>query len=59
MHNFIYDHETLEDAVFLCSKCGQELGFNKEGLGEPHATPNGMAWDIPADHDQYIGPCNE
>lgn len=58
-HVFTFEHENTIDIYFSCSICGQVLGFNKPGLGEPHAIPNGASWDAPDDHDKYIGPCNE
>jgi hypothetical protein len=56
-HNFEYSHETDTDHVFVCSKCGMELGFNKPGVGQPNADLSGDVPAIPEDSDIYVTPC--
>lgn len=57
MHAFEFDHETDIDAVFICSKCGVCLDFNKSEDSDPHATPAGAVWTHPDAPDQWISPC--
>lgn len=56
-HSFVFSHETDSDHVFVCSKCGMELGFNKPGIGTPNADVSGEAPVPPEDADIYVPPC--
>lgn len=56
-HNFVFSHETDSDHVFVCSKCGMELGFNKPEVGAPNADLSGEVPAIPLDADIYVTPC--
>jgi hypothetical protein len=57
MHALTYLHETVTDAVFICSTCGEIIGFNKEGIGEPHASLVDGVWTPPENPDQWMSPC--
>jgi hypothetical protein len=60
----VFSHETEIDAVFHCTVCGKELGFNKEGIpgnGTPSARFVDGAWVHPTHPDDpeiWIGECN-
>lgn len=56
-HDFVYSHETDLNHVFICSKCGMELGFNKPECGKPNADLSGEVPAIPVDADIYVTPC--
>lgn len=56
-HDFVYSHESAEDHVFACSKCGLELGFNKPGLGSPNADTSGPVPLPPPTANEYVPPC--
>lgn len=58
-HALVFDHETETDAVFSCTTCGAVIGFNKEGIGEPHAVLVAGQWQAPANPDQWMTPCTE
>jgi len=57
IHTLIFQEETATDAVFVCSACGKVIGFNKDGVGEPCATFDGMNWITPENADEYLGEC--
>lgn len=56
-HDWVFDHETATDHVFVCSKCGAVIGFNKPGIGTPNAILTGETPAPPEDADIYVGPC--
>jgi hypothetical protein len=58
LHVLVYDREEGDNAVFKCTKCDKEIGFNKTGVGEPCADDNGDGtWSHPEDPEQWMGPC--
>lgn len=58
MHELAFDHETELDAVFVCSKCGTPIGFNKSETSEPHAEQVAGTWVYPENPEQWMAPCN-
>lgn len=56
-HDFVFSLETDTDHIFVCSKCGMELGFNKPGIGTPNADLSGETPVIPECADIYVPPC--
>lgn len=56
-HDFVFDHETESDAVFVCARCGALIGFNKASTSDPHATPLDVGWAHPQNPEQWISPC--
>lgn len=56
-HDFVFSYEAETDHVFVCSKCGMELGFNKPGIGTPNADTSGETPAIPPDADVYVPQC--
>lgn len=56
-HSFVFSHESDTDHVFVCSKCGMELGFNKPGVGLPTADLSGGTPAPPLDAEIYVTPC--
>lgn len=57
MHTLIFSHETEIDAVFVCTVCGEMIGFNKSETSEPHATRVDGVWTHPENPDQWMAPC--
>jgi len=56
-HALAFDHEEAVSVVFACTTCGNQIGFAKEGLGEPYATFINGAWTPPNNPDQWLSPC--
>lgn len=60
MHQFSFsriDDDGL-NAVFTCSACGIDLGFNLPGVGEPAAIAVGDGtYETPPNPDQWAVPC--
>lgn len=56
-HEFVFDTETDQDHVFVCTKCGAAIGFNKPGIGVPTADVSGPTPAPPADVEDYVTPC--
>ena len=57
LHTFSFTAETDTNAEFTCVRCGTVLGFNKEGIGEPHATLHEGTWKMPEDWQKYTDEC--
>lgn len=57
IHNLEFTGETTTDAEFKCLNCGKVIGFNKEGLGEPHSQNVDGVWVAPLCADEYLGEC--
>lgn len=55
-HQLAFDHETATDAVFACAMCGEVIGFNKQGIGEPCATQVNGVWVPPANYNEWMKP---
>lgn len=58
-HTLAFSHETEVDAVFVCSTCGQPIGFNKIPESDPHAVLVDGVWTAPETHDQWMSPCTQ
>jgi len=56
-HNFVFSHETEQDHIFACSKCGEYIGFNKPGVGLPNADLSGPEPSPPTNVDVFVTPC--
>lgn len=56
IHALSFTAETVTDAVFTCAGCGEVIGFNKEGIGEPHATLVAGVWMPPGNYDTWMNP---
>jgi hypothetical protein len=57
-HALVFTSVVGNDARFQCSVCGQIIGFNKEGIGQPYATDNGDGtWSHPDNPDQWMDIC--
>lgn len=56
-HAFVYDSETSDDHVFVCSKCGTMIQFNKPGVGTPNADLSGPTPVAPENVEDYVTPC--
>ena len=59
MHKLLFIHETENDAVFQCTICGQKIGFNKPGIGEPTAVKTDGGWAAPDGCEIYLEKCKE
>lgn len=57
MHDLVFNHETEQDAVFICTKCGSYIGFNKAEQSDPHAVIVDGVWTHPENPDQWMSPC--
>lgn len=49
-HALVFTGESATDAMFVCTICG----FNKAGIGEPHASMVDGAWIPPGNYDDWI-----
>lgn len=58
-HQVVFDHETDTDAVFVCTACGQPIGFNKAVESEPRATLVDNVWTHPENPDEWMSPCTQ
>lgn len=58
-HSFQFKHTTELDAVFECTKCGEVIGFNLPGIGEPAAIVTDTGYTTPENPDQWSVPCTE
>lgn len=45
------EENTITDVMWKCTACGRKTGFNRLGIGEPHASET----EYPEDIDTYIG----
>ena len=54
-HSFKNDPaaSTATDVLWRCEICGGEVGFNRQGVGEPW----GSETEIPANAGDFVGPC--
>lgn len=50
--------ESDPDVLFACTLCGARIGFNKPGIGEPHAVPvDGGGWLPHPDFNNWMDRC--
>jgi len=56
-HNWTVLRETEQDVVFSCANCQKEIGFNKEGVGEPCARMVDGQWVPSENPETWVGPC--
>ena len=56
-HTLQFQEETAADVIFACSICGELIGFNKPGIGEPFPILVAGAWQPPENPDQWMSPC--
>lgn len=59
-HTLVLDHVNTIDVRFVCQTCGQVIGFNKPGIGQPAAADlGGGSWAPPENPDFWMSPCTE
>ena len=61
MHQYVFQSENATDTTFVCSVCGNVIGFNKPTVGEPCAIPDATStWLPPLNPDQWADkPCTQ
>jgi hypothetical protein len=53
-HSLQFDHETAQDAVFLCVNCGKYIGFNKAITSSPRSDFIAGEWTHPDNPEQWM-----
>lgn len=53
-HALVFTGESATDAMFVCTICGEVIGFNKARIGEPHASLVDGAWIPPGNYDDWM-----
>jgi hypothetical protein len=57
MHKLNFKEIVGNDVIFECELCGNIIGFNKEGVGEPSAKEVDGVWVHPENPEQWMGEC--
>ena len=57
MHDLQFESENGVNVKFRCLNCGDEINFNKPGVGEPCPEKIEGEWVAPENPEQWMGPC--